>query len=119
VTYKRIAMARDEGELEEIRQELVDCWGFVPAEVDNLLQVIAIRNVLKSLRGKKLIHDGRFLTIAFAPDTPVDPARIVALAGKRTKGLRLTPDWRLIVPVSALGEGPPAATVKRFLATLM
>jgi len=55
VTYKRISLAVTEEELSELRGELTDLYGFIPPEVDNLFEVIRIKNLLKSVKGKRWV----------------------------------------------------------------
>jgi transcription-repair coupling factor (superfamily II helicase) len=69
--------------------------------VNNLLDVISIRNSLKPLKGKKMGYDGKYLYIFFSNDSPVDPARILAFYRKKIKELRFTPDYKLFVPLKA------------------
>ena len=104
VLYKRISLAANDEDLNQIKSELQDCYGTLPSSVENLLQVIHIRNCLKPLKGKKMGYDGKFLYIFFRDSSPVDPAKIVALYHKKIKGLRFTPDYKLFVPASALPE---------------
>lgn len=102
VTYKRISMADSNEELEEIGAELTDCFGFLPPEVANLLNVIRLRNRLKDIRAKKMGYDTKQLFIFFSADTTVEPERILALARKKLRGMRLTPDYKLYIPFPGL-----------------
>jgi transcription-repair coupling factor (superfamily II helicase) len=102
VTYKRISMADSNEELEEIRAELTDCFGYLPPEVTNLLDVIQLRNRLKEIRARKMGYDSKQLFIFFSADTPVEPERILSLARRRLRGLRLTPDYKLYIPFPGL-----------------
>jgi len=95
VTYKRLSIATTDEELLKIREEIMDCYGFVPSEVENLFEVISIRNLLKVIRGKKIGYDGQFLFIDFHKDSPVNPSKIVELSQKKIKGVKLTPDLKL------------------------
>jgi transcription-repair coupling factor (superfamily II helicase) len=104
VLYKRISLAANDEDLNQVKSELQDCYGTLPPSVENLLQVISIRNCLKPLKGKKMGYDGKFLYIFFRDSSPVDPAKIIALYHKKIKGLRFTPDYKLFVPASALPE---------------
>ncbi|MDI6742897.1 MAG: transcription-repair coupling factor [Smithella sp.] len=104
ILYKRISLAENDEEISQIREELNDCYGALPARAENLLQVIQIRNRLKPLKGKKMGYDGKYLYIFFRENSPVDPATIMALYRKKIKELRFTPDCKLFVPVSALPE---------------
>ena len=118
VTYKRISLAAGEEDLGEIRAELLDCYGNVPEEIDHLLEVIRIRNVLKELKGKKMGYDGKHLVVVFQPDSPIDPARILMLSRTVGKGVKLTPDFKLIVPLPGLTGMKITATIKDLLRSL-
>ncbi|MEQ8161510.1 MAG: hypothetical protein ABRQ33_10000, partial [Smithellaceae bacterium] len=59
--------------------------------------VIHIRNLLKPVKGRKMGYDGTYLYIFFQKDSPVDPAKIIALYRKKAKELRFTPDYQLSV----------------------
>jgi len=102
VTYKRISMADSAEELEEIRAELTDCFGFLPPEVSNLLDVIRLRNRLKEIRARKMGYDSKQMFIFFSADTTLDPERILNLARRKLRGLRLTPDYKLYIPFPGL-----------------
>ena len=104
VLYKRISLAGNDEDLNQIKDELQDCYGTLPPSVENLLQVISIRNCLKPLKGKKMGYDGKYLYIFFRDNSPVDPAKIIALYHKKIKELRFTPDYKLFVPAPTLPE---------------
>lgn len=104
VLYKRISLAGNDEDLAEIKNELQDCYGNVPRLVDNLLEVISIRNRLKTLKGKKMGYDGKCLYIFFRDNSPVEPAKIIAIYRKKIKELRFTPDNKLFVTAPALPE---------------
>jgi len=74
----------------------------VPHEVENLLAVIRIRNRMKGIKGRKLGYDGKQFFVAFQPDSPIDPQKILALARKGHRGVKLTPDYKLYVPATGL-----------------
>lgn len=104
--YKRISLAETEEELGAIREELADTCGSVDPRVENLLEVIGIRNTLKSIRGKRMEYDGKRMLLAFQKDSSVDPSRIVGLTREDPRA-RLTPDFTLTVSSPAL-EGTGA-----------
>jgi len=102
ITYKRLSMAASDEEVDSIREELMDCFGFVPPQVENLLEVIGIRNRLKTVMGERMDYDGKFLSIAFHRESRIDPARIIKLSKTKMKGLKLTPDLKLSIPLPGL-----------------
>lgn len=105
VTYKRISLARNREELEEIRNELTDCYGFIPPEVDNLLATIRLRHLLESLKSRKMTCDSSYLAVQFSPDSPVDPTKILFLSQTKLKGTKLTPELKLYIPIPKHGDG--------------
>jgi transcription-repair coupling factor (superfamily II helicase) len=104
VLYKRISLAVNDEEINQIKNELQDCYGDLPPSAENLLRVISIRNCLKPLKGKKMGYDGKYMYIFFRDNSPVDPAKIIALYRKKIKELRFTPDYKLFVPAPKLPE---------------
>ena len=119
MVYKRISTAGSEAELNEIRTELEDTCGFIPAEVDNLLEVITIRNMLKSVLGKKLEYDGSQVTISFHQQSTVDPAKIIRLTQKKVRRAKFTPDLKLQVPVPGLDSARIIEETKVLLGELI
>jgi len=118
VTYKRASLAGSEEELAGIRAELMDCYGLVPPEVENLLAVIGIRNLLKILKGKRMSYDGKAMSVFLRENSPVDPARISALYRQKAKGVQLTPDLRLTVPMPGLGGEEILGRARELLQTI-
>jgi transcription-repair coupling factor (superfamily II helicase) len=49
-------------------------------------------------------YDGKYMYIFFRDNSPVDPAKIIALYRKKIKELRFTPDYKLFVPAPKLPE---------------
>jgi transcription-repair coupling factor (superfamily II helicase) len=100
LTYKKLSIASTDGELDQIREELTDSYGFVPVELENLFSVIRIKNCLAKIKGKRMLYDGTVLSIAFDRNSPLDPARLVKLAKREFKGMRFTPDLKLNIPLT-------------------
>jgi transcription-repair coupling factor (superfamily II helicase) len=118
VSYKRISLAAADEDIAALRGELTDLYGYVPAEVDNLFEVIRIKNLLKPLKGKKISYDGQNLMVAFHEKSPVDPAKLIELARKKIRGMRLTPDYRLFLPMPGLSGDEVVGQAKKLLQTL-
>lgn len=119
VTYKRISMASTDEELDGLREELTDCYGFVPPQADNLLDVIRIRNLAMQVMAKRIDYDGKHLTVSFLEGSDLDPGKIVRLVRRKKEGTRFTPDFRLHVPASGLGPGEVIGVTKGLLRELM
>lgn len=119
VTYKRISLAAAEEALSGLREELTDLYGFVPPEVDNLFEVIRIKNLLKVVKGKKMGYDGKNMMIVFHEKSPVDPVRLIELSRKKFKGMKLTPDYKLFMPMPNLSDDEIIRRAKALLQELI
>jgi transcription-repair coupling factor (superfamily II helicase) len=105
LTYKRISLARTQEEIREIRDELTDCYGFIPPELDNLLRTIPLRYRLETLKSHKMTCGDHYMTVQFSPDSPVDPAQILLLSQTKIKGTKLTPELKLYIPLPKSEDG--------------
>jgi transcription-repair coupling factor (superfamily II helicase) len=119
IMYKRLSMASSDDELSEMKKELLDCYGALPHEVENLIEVISIRNLLKEIKGEKMSYDGKNLSISFSPQSPVEPMKMLELSRRQFTGLKLTPDFRLDVPMPVLGEDEEIVHIKGLLDALV
>ena len=118
VTYKKLSMAASDEELAEMRDEMLDCYGPLPREVRNLVEVISLRNLMKGLMAEKMEYDGHHMILAIHRSSPIDPLRLIALAKKKGKGMRFTPDHRLYVPMPDLPEERVIEAAKGLLGEL-
>jgi len=100
LTYKKLSIAAADEELDEIRDGLVDSYGYIPDELTNLFQVIRIKNCLKKIKGKRMLYDGSVLSIMFDRNSPLDPLRLVKLSKRELKGMRFSPDFKLSIPLA-------------------
>ncbi len=118
VAYKKISLALTEEEWYAIREEFHDCYGKVPVEVDNIIGVIGIRNLLKSIRGRKMAYDGKQMSLLLQDNSPVDPARIMELYRGKLRGVRLTPDNKLTIPMPGLTGGEILSRARELIGEL-
>lgn len=118
VTYKRMSMAASEQELSDLREELLDLYGFVPPETDHLFEVIRIKLLLKPVRGKKMGYDGKNLFVFFHEKSPVDPEKLIELSRRQFRGMRLTPDHRLYLPAPGLTGDEILSEARKLLLAL-
>jgi transcription-repair coupling factor (superfamily II helicase) len=76
--YKRLAGAASDADVAELRAELEDRFGPLPAPADRLLDIVRVRVAARALGVERVeAGDGRAL-VTFAPSTRIEPARLVA-----------------------------------------
>ncbi|ENC6731727.1 transcription-repair coupling factor [Vibrio navarrensis] len=83
--YKRIASVADEGELNELKVELIDRFGLLPDAAKNLLAIAELKILAANIKVKKIeAHDkGGF--IEFYPNADINPAYLVRLLQSQPK----------------------------------
>jgi transcription-repair coupling factor (superfamily II helicase) len=87
--YKRIASAKTEGELDELRVELIDRFGTLPDAARNLLQIAVLRLKAKELGIRRIEGNERGGFIEFGDKNRVDPGFLIGLLQKQPQVYRL------------------------------
>ncbi len=77
--YKRIASAKNDGELDELKVELIDRFGQLPDAARNLLQCAALRLHAQRLGIKRIESNERGGFIEFGDNNRVDPGYLIGL----------------------------------------
>jgi transcription-repair coupling factor (superfamily II helicase) len=108
VLYKRLSSARDENEVALIRDELLDRFGRMPAEAENLLEVIRLKILARRLGILRIETQRGELVLQVATQSRIDPDRLVQLLTQARAGIRVTPDQRLIAKAPGPEGGAPA-----------
>jgi transcription-repair coupling factor (superfamily II helicase) len=94
--YRRIAQLGGRREREAFAAELIDRFGKLPSEVENLLQIIAIKRACR-LAGVERIEAGpKGAVITLRGNRFANPAGLVELIQKHAGTLRLRPDQKLV-----------------------
>src|SRR5438067_2898830 len=94
--YKRLASAKNDDELYEVKGELRDTCGEAPPEVDALVEVMGFKNELRAMRLRGLKSGPGRLVVQLGPDALLDPGRLATLVAKAKGRYRLTPGGALV-----------------------
>lgn len=78
--YQRLAMVRDEEQLAEMVDELVDRFGTPPREVEHLIEIIRIKLLAASLRVEQVQQMKYNVNIRFAEDMGMSGEELMAVA---------------------------------------
>ncbi|MDH5298252.1 MAG: transcription-repair coupling factor, partial [Desulfobulbaceae bacterium] len=101
IAYRKISTLSTPEQLADLKIEFVDRYGVLPDETENLLAVVSLKEELRQLKIVKLEQGPATMVFSFHNRTPVAPEKILILI-KQSKGkIRLTPDGRLVVQVTA------------------
>ncbi len=77
--------------------ELVDRFGALPDEVDNLLQVVALKRACREAGVEKLEAGPKGMVLQFRGNAFSNPGGLVAWLGTQKERIRLRPDHKLAI----------------------
>ena len=106
--YRRIGALSSDGETQAMAAELVDRFGPLPEEVENLLQVVALKRLCRESGVEKLQAGPKGMVIGFRGNAFRNPAGLITWLGKRGGGIKLRPDHKLAL----IGEMNVAVRLK-------
>ena len=95
--YKRIAALDHRAEIDDLREELIDRFGELPDEADNLLRIIAIKGDCKRAGIARLDAGPRGAVITFHEGRFAAPDRLISWVLDRDGQAKLRPDHALVV----------------------
>ncbi len=84
-------------EIEAFAAELIDRFGPLPAEVENLLEIIAIKRLCRDAGVEKVEAGPKGAVIAFHRDRFANPRGLVDFLQEHAGTAKLRPDQRLVV----------------------
>jgi transcription-repair coupling factor (superfamily II helicase) len=104
-TYKRISTIGTEEEKQDVRRELGDRFGALPASVENLLDYAVLKSMCERLRISSVERQGSRIAVRFHSETTLDPARLVSVVRSRA-GIKPDPSGVLWIELKR-GEAVP------------
>ena len=95
--YRRIGALASDAETEAMAAELVDRFGPLPQEVENLLQVVALKRACRDAGVEKLEAGPKGMLLSFRGNAFSNPAGLVAWLASKGGLVRLRPDHKLAI----------------------
>lgn len=89
--YQRIVAIRNESQIADLIDELVDRFGDMPQPVLNLLAVARIKNAARDIGIRSLLERKDFVEIQFVDRPHIDPDAIMALKSRYPGRINLLP----------------------------
>ncbi|MEE9326033.1 MAG: transcription-repair coupling factor [Cocleimonas sp.] len=104
IMYKRIASAKDSEALRELRVEMIDRFGLLPDQVNNLFEVTRLKQIAQKLGILKLDMGEEGGRILFNEKPNIDPMKIMALVQKRPWEFKIKGQDKLYFEYEAMEE---------------
>ena len=79
--YQDIALSKNEEDIELVKEGLKDRFGYIPTEIENLLQITRIRNLARRKNVVKITQRGNNIVYHFDPES-FDPEIVMVLIMK-------------------------------------
>ncbi|HEV7157008.1 MAG TPA: transcription-repair coupling factor [Caulobacteraceae bacterium] len=95
--YRRLSDAERADDREALAAELIDRFGPLPPEADQLLKVVAIKGLCREANVAKIDVGPKGALVSFRGDHFANPAGLVAFIQKHPQAWRLRPDQKLQV----------------------
>ncbi|HVT43195.1 MAG TPA: transcription-repair coupling factor [Thermoanaerobaculia bacterium] len=100
--YKRIASARDDGRLAEIRDEMRDRFGALPEGVENLLGLMRLKLLAQAIGVTSIVREMDTIAVKFRQGARIDPSLLVQLLAANSAA-KFAPSGALSLPLSQRG----------------
>jgi transcription-repair coupling factor (superfamily II helicase) len=95
--YRRIANVLDQSEVDALAAEIVDRFGPLPDEVDNLLKVVALKPLCRAAGVEKIDAGPKGAVIGFHANSFANPAGLVQYISNQAGSVKLRPDQKLVI----------------------
>ena len=95
--YRRIGSLATDAETDAMAAELVDRFGPLPAEVENLLQVVTLKRMCRAAGVERLEAGPKGMVVAFRGNAFRNPGGLLTWLSTRKDTIRLRPDHKLSV----------------------
>jgi len=94
--YRRIGTLTSRAEIEGLAAELIDRFDKLPQEVENLLEIVAIKVLCKHAGVEKIDAGPKGAVLTFRNNSFANPAGLVQFIGKQLGTVKLRPDHKLV-----------------------
>jgi transcription-repair coupling factor (superfamily II helicase) len=94
--YRRIAELVDRNDIESFAAELIDRFGKLPAEVENLLDVVAIKQWCRQAGIERVDAGPKGAVLTFRGNIFARPDRLIAYISQQAGLMKLKPDHKLV-----------------------
>jgi transcription-repair coupling factor (superfamily II helicase) len=117
--YRRLSILVDRAEIDAFAAELVDRFGPLPPEVDNLLQIMAIKRLCREAGVERLDAGPKGATVAFHKNAFGNPAGLIAFIQQQAGEVKLRPDHTLVYRRAWGSESARVKGVRQMLDALV
>ena len=98
--YRRLSSAQSEAHLLSLEEELMDRFGPIPTEAQNLIWLIRIKIILKKYRINSLTVGTERITLIPNQTSLLDSTKVISLISAHPHEFQLTPESKLVLKLT-------------------
>ncbi len=117
--YKRIGEIRDKDGILDMREELVDRFGKIPSEVDNLLKTVEIKQLCYLANIEKIDAGAKGILITFHNNVFKNPDKLMDFIIRQGGAVKVRPDQKLFMERNLESYDVRVETIKKFVSRLV
>jgi transcription-repair coupling factor (superfamily II helicase) len=95
--YRRISSLVNRGEVDSFAAELIDRFGPLPIEVENLIQIVALKQACRAAGVEKVEAGPKGCTISFYQGTFANAQGLIEAISKAPGTMKVRPDQTLVI----------------------
>jgi len=116
--YRRIANLVEPDEIEAFAAEAIDRFGPLPSEMENLLQVVALKKLCRDAGVEKLDAGPRGAVVSFRDNSFANPGALIDFITRQAGTIKLRPDHKLVYQRDWADEQQRLRGVRRLMSQL-
>ena len=117
--YKRIGDIQDKEAIADIREELVDRFGQLPSEVENLLTTVEIKILCRQSGIDRIDAGAKGILIGFRNNIFTNPDKLMDLIISSFGAIKVRPDQRLFIEKDLSSYDVRVSTIKQYVNKLV
>ncbi|QBR70135.1 transcription-repair coupling factor [Beijerinckiaceae bacterium] len=94
--YRRLSTLESDAEIESFAAEMIDRFGPLPGEVEQLLKLVAIKVLCRQAHIEKLDAGPKGVVISFRDNAFANPQGLVRFVSEQGAGAKVRPDMRIV-----------------------
>ena len=117
--YRRASLLADRSEIDVFAAELIDRFGSLPDEVENLLQIIAIKQLCHHAGVEKIEAGTKGAVVSFRDNQFINPDGLVRFIQENSASIKIRPEQKLVYMRSWHSVDERVNGVRRFIGQLV
>jgi transcription-repair coupling factor (superfamily II helicase) len=116
--YKRIGNLKTVEELNDMREELIDRFGQIPEEVENLLKTVEIKQICQLANIERVDAGARGILISFHNNTFKNVDKLMSFITSQLGAIKVRSDQKLFIEKNLASYQTRLDVIKKYAAKL-